>query len=802
MLSNFTKNLFLVFLLGASFSMSAQNINTITINSPSGIAGDYAVVRAAFGSTSNTPITGNAAFASDGTVRPFEGCSEITNTVTGLIGFVDRGTCGFSNKVLNVQIAGAIVAIVCNNVANSMQPPFAMAAGTVGANVTIPTFMVSYADCQKIRADIISGGVNITLRNSCKSSAVYGPTVVWGNVAGQGDFKGGLNDWIVEKENTWDWNSDGNSSKGAYGGVQSCAPSACDGVIEFNADFLDNGGVAGAFGDGPCPSPCSGGIISPVIDLSGVAVVGIVVEYVQSYRHFTNSAYRVLISKDGGQTWPDTNVVNTSAVINGPAIACERVALALIGYEGVQSLRIKFDHVGNYYYWMVDDVIVKNEAITDVQVNTNFYVAAPQLRTPSSQVLPMPVLADISNIGNSGASNVRLTVNITDPADNNSVFSTASLSYGSVAPRETVENRLFPALLELPNKVGSYNGSYSISSTEEATGANNTVGFQFEVTENTYANLLPESVVNPANYMNYSLSPWTIGADQIYYTGANIYHVKDGTNFVADSVRFGLANAFELISETGFVSVDLYEWIDEDGDSQSQPSERIKVGTNAIFLDAVITNIRNVAIPIFGLDADGNADDSKVVPLKSNTSYVVTASAEPLDEGAEQYQFLGYTARTFSAFDRSTNFTPVNFALDSLDSNRNAGSLFGVAGIDGDKDDRNLRSIGNGPSSTTMFLELKIRGTNSTFDVTDKLNISTFPNPATKDLFVDVVLANSADVTVEIVAMDGKKVASKTFSNVKEDRLRMDVSSLANGSYSVLVNTKEGVATRKIVVQK
>ncbi|MBK9734043.1 MAG: hypothetical protein IPO92_03360 [Saprospiraceae bacterium] len=129
-----------------------------------------------------------------------------TNNITGLVTFIDRGTCQFGDKALKAQTKGALVAIICNNAANQAQAPFPMIPGDFGAQVTIPTFNMSYADCQKIRADIIAGGVNVTLQNSCKNSSTFGPTVVWGKLPGQGDFKGGLNDWTVDKENTWEYN--------------------------------------------------------------------------------------------------------------------------------------------------------------------------------------------------------------------------------------------------------------------------------------------------------------------------------------------------------------------------------------------------------------------------------------------------------------------------------------------------------------------------------------------------------------------------------------------------------------------
>jgi hypothetical protein len=800
----FTQTFTLMGLVLAMTTVSAQTINTLTVNSPDGIKGDYLAVRAQFGSQSNTPITGNAGFTNDGTAKPNEGCNKATNNVTGLITFIDRGTCEFGIKALRAQESGAAVAIICNNAANAAQVPFPLVPGSVGAQVTIPTFMISYADCQKIRADIIAGGVNVTLRNTCNNTSAYGPEVVWGKTPGQGDFKGGLNDWTVDKDNTWKYVADGNITGGAYGGVQMTSFSACDGVMAFNSDFLDNGGVQGAFGEGLCPSPCTGSLISPVVDLSGQTIKGIVVEFHQGLRQF-QSQYYLITSKDGGLTWPDTVQFNTEYPVNSNAVAAERKRLALVGYEGVKSFRMKFEYVGDYYYWGIDDVVIINESKADIQVNENFYAAAPSLVVPASQVSEMPFLADVSNVGNGNASNVKLEVIIKDPQKNNVEIARLTNNYGALPAGAIQENKPFPVTYTPPTTPGRYDGSYVITSTEDNTGTNNTRGFSFYVTENTYGNLLPEAGVTPANYMGYVLSPWVVGGEVTYYSAGNIYYVKNGKGFTVDKVRFGLANTLANISETGFVVVDLYEWLDEDGNNECSPLERVKVGTNNIFLDASIDNLRNIELPLYGLDADGNADEAKEIDLKDNTSYIVMAHTSPLDPSVERFQLLGYTARTFSSFDRSVNYSASSYALDTLGiENRSAGSLFALDGTsDADIEDRNFEIVQNGATQSAAYLEMDLKQSSSTYDIVENAEVRTFPNPAARELYIDITLAKaSQNVRVDLISMDGKVAATKAFGNVQDARLKLDLGSVVSGTYNALIHTDNGVVARKVVVQK
>ncbi|MBL0101634.1 MAG: hypothetical protein IPP49_17705 [Saprospiraceae bacterium] len=44
----FTKNVFLLIFSAVAVAATGQSINTLTVNSPAGIAGNYEVIRAAF----------------------------------------------------------------------------------------------------------------------------------------------------------------------------------------------------------------------------------------------------------------------------------------------------------------------------------------------------------------------------------------------------------------------------------------------------------------------------------------------------------------------------------------------------------------------------------------------------------------------------------------------------------------------------------------------------------------------------------------------------------------------------------
>ncbi|MDP5169364.1 MAG: T9SS-dependent M36 family metallopeptidase [Bacteroidia bacterium] len=145
------------------FLWSGSTQVIFNINAPAGIAGSYTAIEAAIGpGLSTTPITADLVLVDDGSATPTLGCNPLTNAaaISGKIALVDRGGCTFAAKILNAQNSGALACVVCNNVAGT---PIAM--GGVGTGITIPSVMISQADCDLIKAQL-AAGVNLTLYNT------------------------------------------------------------------------------------------------------------------------------------------------------------------------------------------------------------------------------------------------------------------------------------------------------------------------------------------------------------------------------------------------------------------------------------------------------------------------------------------------------------------------------------------------------------------------------------------------------------------------------------------------------------
>jgi extracellular elastinolytic metalloproteinase len=90
---------------------------------------------------------------------PNDGCSTITNNVAGKIAIIDRGTCNFSLKVYNAQLAGAVGVIVVQNEAAN---PFIMGKGTNFQLVNIPSQMITQNDGNAIKSALSTNTVVVT----------------------------------------------------------------------------------------------------------------------------------------------------------------------------------------------------------------------------------------------------------------------------------------------------------------------------------------------------------------------------------------------------------------------------------------------------------------------------------------------------------------------------------------------------------------------------------------------------------------------------------------------------------------
>ena len=160
----------------------------LRVNSPESIAGEYEAVEAAFTPRLEDvgPITANVTYVG-------RGCDvDLPYDVdpAGTIALIDRGACRFDEKIQNAEEAGAVAAIIANNVEG---PPFTMGGDPI---VNIPAVMISKADGEILKSVMPDEQVNVTmssdivipkpeLTDNMSGFSSRGPTYPFRDVEGQ-----------------------------------------------------------------------------------------------------------------------------------------------------------------------------------------------------------------------------------------------------------------------------------------------------------------------------------------------------------------------------------------------------------------------------------------------------------------------------------------------------------------------------------------------------------------------------------------------------------------------------------------
>ncbi len=168
---------------------SGAVVSAMEATAPAALAGTHPAVEAAFG-----PDPGTTGVTADVvTTTPTNGCTAITEDLTGKIALIDRGSCTFKTKVLNAQLKGAIGVIVANNVAGF---PFGMGDdATISTPITIPSMMTTQAVGNAIKAQLaVPATVTVRLTSQYKDQFLMTDTSVEDTVvssSSRGPARGG-----------------------------------------------------------------------------------------------------------------------------------------------------------------------------------------------------------------------------------------------------------------------------------------------------------------------------------------------------------------------------------------------------------------------------------------------------------------------------------------------------------------------------------------------------------------------------------------------------------------------------------
>ncbi|MEM6377122.1 MAG: T9SS type A sorting domain-containing protein [Bacteroidota bacterium] len=774
-------SLVLCLVLGLS-QLSAQS-HFLNIDSPSSVAGEYIVQVAGFGPQlcASDGISGEFILVDDGNGVTTACDTNQVNDLSGKIAIIDRGACDFSAKVYNAQVRGAIAVLVCD--VQMTDELIFMGSGTNADLITIPSYSILRSDCDLIKTGFIDGTVTGSFNLPPVEDDFEGEVIFTET------FANGFDGWTTSVEfcsgtagtegvELWRYKPDAVAID-PCGGAFIPSPTRCDGAAAFESGFRDSGLETGCadivVGAGPCPTPHTGALTSPMIDLTTSNAAGYSVRFYQVARRF-RADYFVGWSYDGGVTWDSTLVNEDLAGPEEQSPALDGVvSLPLPGSIDAASVMLRFRMTGDYYYWIIDDVQIIAQEANNLQVNGNFYAIPPNRATPASQVEPFGFLADIENVGSASQANTNLNITIVDSTITNIVY-TADLDYGSVPPNTLVENIPFAEQFT-PTDVGPYIGVYEISSDNmDVDDSNNIQGFIYDVTENLFTKEVGANIpVAPGtgNWDEGELRSWAYG---------NYFYVPNGDGFFVDDVTFSLGNPSELAGKG--IIITLYEWTgDTNNDGNMDPGERENVAFGFYPILGTEQALAPITIPFPGEGLDP-------VPLKDDTEYVLML--EYVADDATTSVFFGCSDELDYA------------ASIFVSAQQGAPRYAALIGINGD--------LGTEPYSTVGFtgqlfsivpaLRMSITSTpTNTKDlpsITDEFTI--FPNPVEDHVNLQLAFQERAtQMTVRVMDISGKTILQRDYENVQREFFDYDVSNLTAGTYLLQVTTNAGTGTRKFI---
>lgn len=633
--------------------------------------------------------------------------------------------------------------------------------------------------------------------------------VLWGDIPGQGDFDGGLNDWTTEgllcnggapSENAqWVWTSTGFPVY-VFGGETISSINSktfCNGSVIFDSGYLEFGD-AGTAGSGTCPwDDHEGALISPVIDLSEFNSPGVSVIFNQSMQRFINGLHFLDFSLDGGATWEAIQINDEKTYLStnpqtGGGYFNEEYRVRLPGAQGASELRLRFRFSGGAYWWVIDDVRIVETEANNVNVQSNFFAIAPWANVPADQVYPYGSLADIRNAGAADQTNVVLNHTVTNTATQEEIYN-EDLSYGTVIPDTVIENRLHPELIVVPPVAADYVGTYTLTQDQEDFDpSDNVISYNFSVGEDVFA-------------LESGFTRSVAVAETIYDDGAPLSYAygnyfRPVVDFEVGNITWGASNPADMDGIT--VNIYLLQWNDTNGDLIAESNERRFVGLGEYTFSGSEPENVIIATTLENFDNPGDP-----IIMRGGFGYIAIV----------EYQ-------------ASTGEDPQFFLLASEERDYNAAVLAGDTAVAWGLTDQRVFSsvLGFSPDGNIANIDYEVREldgtdariffghdivpfvrvvgvTNNTVDVLPIDNlISAFPNPANDKIQVKLEFTQPySDVRLRLIDQQGRVVFFRNLPQTFSEHVEtISVNELPSGNYILQVETVDGQRSVPVIVVK
>jgi len=468
----------------------------------------------------------------------------------------------------------------------------------------------------------------------------------------------------------------------------------------------------------------------------------VVLEFNQRVRMWQTTETIFEVSNNNGATWVQFPVNLDKAT---STLYQENAQVNISSAAGGQAnVKIRLRYIGSLdYAWLVDDLKIVEQPAYDLRSLAPFVAGTNNIGLEYGKT-PVAHLDTSYDIGGSA-------FNFGSATNTNTVASVnfgAGLSYnysiGTIVTNDTIAY----GATETPNlSVGVYNGAYTVSSTEEATGsalfANNVYNRNFEVTNNVYA--LDGIGVNPAS----AQTTTTLGSNSFNTpTGtifANMYHLRGGnTNNVVVSLEIGIANTTNAGTTIQVAMIDTATFFADGYQSLSDLNGNV---AESDFYTVTAADVSAGKITVFFPQPVALADDA-------------------------------YYAAVLTEVNAATNIRILNDETVLQPSYASMIHLIGDA------------TYSNG-NAFAIRMNMGVLG----LDESANVNLSVYPNPSSEVVTIE---SNITEGSIQIIDLTGKVVANQTVNGAAT---AFNTTALTNGMYTVILTNGSTVETRKFIVQ-
>jgi hypothetical protein len=468
----------------------------------------------------------------------------------------------------------------------------------------------------------------------------------------------------------------------------------------------------------------------------------VVLEFNQRVRMWQTTETIFEVSNNNGATWIQFPVNLDKAT---STLYQENSQVNISTAAGGQAnVKLRLRYIGSWdYAWLVDDLKIVEQPAYDLRSLSPFVAGTNNLgleygKTPVAHLdASYDIGGSAFNFGSATNTNTVANVNFGSGLSYN-------YSIGSILTNDTISY----GATETPNlSVGVYNGAYTVSSTEEATGsalfANNVYNRNFEVTNNVYA--LDGIGVNPTS----AQTTTTLGSNSFNTpTGtifANMYHLRGGnTNNVVVSLEIGIANTTNAGTTIQVAMIDTATFFADGYQSLSDLNGNV---AESDFYTVTAADVSAGKITVFFPQPVALADDA-------------------------------YYAAVLTEVNAATNIRILNDETVLQPSYASMIHLIGDA------------TYSNG-NAFAIRMNMGVLGLDETADA----NLSVYPNPSSEVVTIE---SNMTEGSIQIIDLTGKVVAKQT---VNGTATAFNTSALTNGMYTVILTNGSTVETRKFIVQ-